>query len=132
MQRDVYSGHLKIMGEEHLTTLIAANNYAMSLCSLERYAEAKALLRKPMRVARRVLGENHELTLVLSWAYARALYSAEGATLDNLREAVTTLEEIERIARRVFGGAYPLVVELEDQVQEARAALRARETLGTV
>ena len=64
--------------------------------------------------------------------YAVALYNDPDATLDDLREAVTTLEEIGRIARRVFGGAYPLVVELEDQVQEARAALRARETLGTV
>ena len=64
--------------------------------------------------------------------YAVALYNDPGATLGDLREAVSTLEETTPIARRVFGGAYLLVVELEDQLQEARAALRARETLGSV
>ena len=52
----------------------------------------------------------------------------DGATLDGLREAVTTLEEIEPIARRVLGGTHPLVVGIEAQLQESRAALRARET----
>ena len=31
-------------------------------------------------------------------------------------------------ARRVFGGAHPLTPSIEDGLQEARAALRARET----
>ena len=44
-----------------------------------------------------------------------------GATLDDLREAVTTLEEIERTARRVLGGAHPLVVHIERVLHNARA-----------
>ena len=56
-----------------------------------------------------------------------ALYSAEGATRDDLREAVTTLEETARIARRVFGGAHPIVVRMETSLRNARATLRARE-----
>jgi len=40
--------------------------------------------------------------------YAEALYKDGGATLDDVREAVTTLEDTTRIARRVFGGANPL------------------------
>ena len=127
MRRDVYYGRLKLHGEENESTLETANNYAWGLCGLKRFEEAKALLRKPMRVARRVLGENHELTLVLSWAYARALYSAEGATLDNLREAVTTLEKTERIARRVLGGAHPTTTGIDDHLRNARTVLRARE-----
>ena len=66
----------------------------------------------------------------MRWAYARTLYRAEGATLDDLREAVTTLEETERIARRVLGGAHPLTTGIEGDlrsVRAARAALRARE-----
>ena len=39
---------------------------------------------------------------------AIGVYKDPGATLDDLREAVTTLEESERIARRVLGGAHPL------------------------
>ena len=56
------------------------------------------------------------------------LYKAYSATLDDLREAVTTLEDAERIARRVFGGSHPLTVDIEASLQTARAALRARET----
>ena len=51
-----------------------------------------------------------------------------GATLDDLREAMTTLEETGRTARRVFGGAHPLTTAMEDNLRQARAAFRARET----
>ena len=37
MKRDVYSGHLKLNGEQHRHTLIAANNYATSLFGLGRF-----------------------------------------------------------------------------------------------
>ena len=55
------------------------------------------------------------------------LHFDTGATLDDLRDAVTTLEEIEPIARRVLGGAHPTTVGIERRLREARAALRARE-----
>ena len=55
-----------------------------------------------------------------------ALYDDDGATLDALREAVMTLEELKRTARRVLGGAHPLTVNIEDELQEARDALYAR------
>ena len=51
-----------------------------------------------------------------------------GATLNDLREAVTTLEDTERIARRVMGGAHPLKGIIEDCLHNSRAVLRARET----
>ena len=105
----------------------AANNYATSLVTLERFEETKSLLRETMPVARRVLGEGHDLTLRMRWTYAGALYDDPGATLDDLREAVTTLEETERIARRVFGGTHPLTVDIEGELRDARAALNARE-----
>ena len=64
---------------------------------------------------------------MMRWGYARALYRDDGATLNDLREAVTTLEEIERIARRVLGGAHPDTVGTERWLQQARTVLRARE-----
>ena len=127
MRRDVYSGHLELTGEEHEYTLIAANNYSSSLNSLERFEEAKSLLRKTMPVARRVLGDNDENTLRLRWSYAKALYRDPTATLDDLHEAVATLEDTARTARRVLGGAHPLTTHIERTLQNARAALRARE-----
>ena len=63
----------------------------------------------------------------MRWSYAGALYDDEDATLDDLREAVTTLEEIERIARRVLGGSHPLTSAIEGELRVARAALRVRD-----
>ncbi|CAH0365938.1 unnamed protein product [Pelagomonas calceolata] len=127
MLRDVYSGCLKLNGEQSRDTLAAALNYSASLDALKRYREAKSVLRKMMPVARRVLGENNDATLRLRWTYARALSKDDGATLDDLREAVTTLEDTARTAQRVFGRAHPMVVQLERSLRESRAALRARE-----
>ena len=86
------------------------------------------LLRKTLPVTRRVRGDSNGDTLRLKWNYAEVLYENPAATLDNLREAVTTLEEIERIARRVFGGAHPIATGIGNSLQNARAVLRARET----
>ena len=60
--------------------------------------------------------------------YGGALHKDPSASLDDLREAVTTLEETERTARRVLGGTHPAAVEIERSLRNARAALRARET----
>ena len=128
MDRDIYSGWLKLGGEEHEQTLVAANNYADSFVRLQRFEEAKSLLPRTIPVARRVLGEGHDITLRLSWNHAQTLYKDPAATPDDLREAVTTLEETERTARRVLGGAHPLTRSFELRLREARAALAARET----
>ena len=57
-----------------------------------------------------------------------ALYKDASASLDDLREAMTTLEDTERIARRVLGGAHPIAERIEEALRESRAALRARDT----
>ena len=125
--RDVYSGRLELNGEEHENTLISALNSAATLVELKRFEEAKSLLRKTMPVARRVLGDDDISTLRMRMNYGRALYEDPCATLDDLRKAVTTLEETKRIARRVFGGKHPDVVDMEKNLQVAQAKLRARE-----
>ena len=81
-----------------------------------------------MPVARRAIGESHELTLKLRRNYALALYKGDGATLDDLSKAVTTLEDLEQTARRVLGGAHPTTMGLEHSLEKSREALRARET----
>ena len=62
----------------------------------------------------------------MRWNYAKALYRAEGATLDDLHEAVTRLEDTERTARRVMGGAHPLTAAIEKSLRNARAVFRVR------
>ena len=127
LQRDVYFGSKKLFGLENQVTLSAASNYAVSLAHLQRYAEAKSLLRKTVPVARRFVGESNEITLKMRWLYGRVLYRDTGATLDDLCEAATTLEDTERTARRVLGGAHPITKGIEREVTMSRAALRARE-----
>ena len=75
-------------------------------------------------VARRVLGETDEVTLRMKSHYACGLYDDPAATLADLREAVTTLEEIETTARRVLGGAKPLTVAIERELQQSREVLQ--------
>ena len=126
-RQEVYSGFLRLKGADHAHTLTSAICYSATLTDLERFEEAKALLRKTLTVARRVLGDSDGLTLQMRWNYAQALYKDPAATLDDRREAVETAEETERIARRVFGSAHPLAVQIESLLRTARAALRARE-----
>ena len=84
-------------------------------------------MRKTLPVAQRVIGESNEITLKMSQIYTEALLFDTDATLDDLREAVTTLEDTERTARRVFGGAHPHTVEIEGSLRNARAVLRDKE-----
>ena len=128
MSQVVYSGRLKLLGEEHAQTLQAANNYALSLGRLERFEEIKALLRKTIPVARRVLGGNDRLTFQMRKAYAQSLFMDADATLDDLHEALTALEETERVAKRVLGGAHPDVAGIRNSLRLSREVLDARET----
>jgi hypothetical protein len=67
----------------------------------------------------------------MKWNYGEALYKDDyddpAATLDNCREAVNTLEDADRIARRVLGGAHPLVVKTQRVLGDARTWVSGRE-----
>jgi len=91
-------------------------------------ARPKSLLLKVMPVMRRVLGESHETTLRMTWSYAAMLFNNPSATLDDIREAVSTLVDLERAARRVLGGEHPLTAGIGVALRNSRIALRARET----
>jgi len=128
MDQDIYYGRVKLDGEEHGNTLIAASNYASTLQCATRFEEVKELLRKIIAVARRVLGKGDLTTLTASLNNATTLYEDPNATLDDLREAAETLEDAARIARRVLGGAHPTANRLSVNLRASRAVLRAHET----
>jgi hypothetical protein len=69
---------------------------------------------------------------MLRWAHGPLLREAQadGATLDDLREGVNTLEETARTARRVLGSAHPLFGMIERDLRKSRAALRAQLRFG--
>ncbi len=112
-------------GEEQEETLRAAGNYASTLVGLKRFEEARSLLLKTLPV-RRVIGDSNGLSLNTRLIYARALYKDDGATLDDLREAVTTLEEMLKGPRGACSGAsHPLAKIIGNNLRLARAALQA-------
>ena len=124
MQREAYAAKLKLYGEEDIRTIGAAYNVANALLTIDRPEEGKALIRKLTPVARRVLGESHDLTLRIRTCYAISIYQDDSATLDDLREAANTLEDSERIARRVLGGAHPLTKAIEQSLWETRKRIQ--------
>ena len=126
MQRESYSGALKIFGEEHRESLISAVNYATSLLALKRFEETKELFLKIKPTAQRVLGQRDKLMMKLRWYYATALYKDDAATLDDLREAVETLEAVAPLWKRIFGDAHPDTPRIQGALKDAREALAAR------
>ena len=60
--------------------------------------------------------------------YAEALCQADGATLDDVREGVETIDDTERIARRVLGDAHPFTVTVRNCRRNADVVLAAHET----
>ena len=62
----------------------------------------------------------------IKFIYAQSFYQDNSATPDDLREAVTTLEDLERTARRVLGSAHPTTESIEVELRDARAALASR------
>ena len=53
MKRDIYSGRLKLYGEEHRKTLLAANNHAATLLDLNRLQKQVADAQNDARGAAR-------------------------------------------------------------------------------
>ena len=89
-------------------------------CRLKRFEEAKTLLRKTMPVARRVLGENNTSHAQDEVDLRAGALQDPAATLDDLREAVTTLgghrtDRAARVRRRAP------VREIERDLRNARA-----------
>jgi len=112
-----------------LTVRGKANNYAFLLCRVDRFEEIKSLLCRMIPVARRVVGDNDETTLKMRWCFAQTLYKADGATINDIREAVKTLEDTVRISRRVFGSSHPLVMAIVGSLRQARAFQSFRDAL---
>ena len=59
----------------------------------------------------------------MGWNYALALYRDNGATLDDLHEAVSTLESVARLWTRIFGEAHPETPKVQGALEVAREKL---------
>ena len=88
-------------------TFIDAINLADSLIISTLFEEAKSLLRKHIPVARRALGNEHDLTLDLRNLFARVISRDPNSSRDDVHEAVTISEDVLRTTQRVFGTSHP-------------------------
>ena len=61
--------------------------------------------------------------LQLRWLYANALREAENATLDDLVEAVETLDDVSQKWRRMLGPQHPDYPAVENALNRTREAL---------
>ena len=73
---------------------------------MQRFEEAKRVLRKVIPVAQRVLGTQNELTLSLREDLSRATLDGESSA-EEKRQALRMLEDVAGVRRRVLGPAHP-------------------------
>ena len=105
-------------------TLIGAGNLAATLVdTLQQFDEAKAFLRDRIPEAIRALGKDHDITFKLRRMYAQSLYENDGASREDVTEAIATLEDIDRRGTRVYGPAHPQAVSTRNRLAEARETL---------
>ena len=72
-------------------------------------------------------GAEHEYMLQIRTLHARALCEDENASLDNLRQAVELLEDIESISSRVLGARHPDTAANRSMLSSAREKLAQAE-----
>ena len=131
MERDVYSGYVKLYGKDARDTLSEVINLALSLRKAGKKPEAKELLRANSPVADRVFGCEHCTSLRIRWLYANSLRDDASPTLSDLVEAEATLKSVLGSWRRVMGAAHPETANLETAVVSVRRELaRARAASG--
>ena len=106
MGRDLYAKSAALGLD--VNTFINAFNLAGSPRKTKRFSEMKSFLRKQLPRARRALGAEDHVGLDLRRNDAASLCLADGASRNDVVEAVKILEELSSTARRVLG----LVIEI--------------------
>ena len=109
MRREIFADSLRLTGPDSQDTIISADHLSESLIDAKLFKEARTLLRKNIRVARRTREDGNEVILDLRTSYAQAIYRDTNSSRSDVYEAVAILEDVVRTARRVFGLQHPYV-----------------------
>ena len=117
--------HVSCLAEQ-AKILWSDSNYARFLKKHEEYDKAKSLHRRTIPMARRALGDSNDITLRMRWLYANCLCDYKNATLDDLVEAVETLEAVAKLWKRVKGERHPETPAVLEALKVAREKLRLR------
>ena len=103
-------------------------NLSWSMKECGRCAEAKSFLREQLPAARRALGANHDTVIHLRWIYADALCLSDGASREDVVEAVTSLDELGTTTQRIYGISHPLAIDIQTALGRARETLASFDT----
>ena len=130
LEREVYDKSVQMCKLDGYETLVSGLNRCCTLVSLKKFDEARPFLRKLIGRSRRVLGPEHINTLRLRRAYADSYFSDDAASAREVREAVTTLEELDALARRVYGEGHAYRLNIYASLKRARRRLAGVENKG--
>jgi hypothetical protein len=132
MSREIYAGLLALSATEPLRPSAALNlavnlfNNGRRRLDQDEYAEVKSLLRTNIPYARRMLGNDHLITTnmaeLLSVIIIDEVQQHRDAAdpSEDLLEAVTTLEDLCKRGRRIFGATHPQTLKFEKNLKLAR------------
>jgi len=127
LRRLVYQGYSESFPAA-LGTFQAASNLGVALCQMLQFDEARNLLRGQLAAARKALGPNHEIVLMLAGNLAVALSDSRSDAVrepTHLMEAEGLLEGAIRTARRVLGAEHPHTRLLQRQLSQVQSMLAA-------
>ena len=121
MQREVYAGRQNLFwsgGNQD----IAVCNLTEYLVAAREFEEAQSLAREELPAIIDRHGPDGSLTLEVRAWYARALFRADGASEDDVAEALTILEDVLRRSKRVLGDSHPDTERARKFLEEVRSA----------
>ena len=102
---------------------VAVENLSVDLIKAGKFREAQSILSKVIPIARQKLGAENDVTLQLRSVRAQTLFQPDDATRNEVNEAITTLEELVPVVRRVFGKTHPKVRLFQGTLDAAKAKL---------
>ena len=123
MRREVFADSLRLNAPDDDDTIISAHHLSESLIHAKLFKEARTLLRKNIRVARRTRENGNELILDLRTTYVRAIYRDTDSSRSDVHEAVAISEDTVRTGRRVFGTEHPYFAGYQQDLEGAHMRL---------
>ena len=121
--RAVYDDAVAAFGPDNELSLNSALNLSVDLIKAGKFREAQSILSKVIPIARQKLGAENDVTLQMRSVRAQTLFQPDDATRNEVNEAITTLEEVVPVVRRVFGKTHPKVRLFQGTLDAAKAKL---------
>ena len=120
MQREVYAGRQNLFWNGQKD--IAVCNLTEYLVAAREFEEAQSLAREELTAIIDRHGPDDPLTLEVQTWYALAFFRADGASEDDVAEALTILEDVLRRSKRVLGDSHPDTERARKFLEDVRSA----------